>query len=318
VRCLGFSGRNPENLRGPQGYAAWVDELCKFRYPEETWDQLQFGLRLGDWPRACVTTTPRPIQLLRDIMEDSSTVVVRGATFENEANLAPSALAALKKRYEGTRLGRQELYAEILDDLPGALWTQKMLERARRRYRKVVAASEILSTLKRVVVAVDPSGTGARDDDAGDAQGIIAMGEYYEGGYVVLEDATCHESPEGWARQVANLYHKWQADIIVAERNFGGDMVASTIRNCDRSLPVKMVNASRGKHVRAEPISMLYEQGKVDHFSSFPELENEMVNITSSGWQGKGSPNRLDALVWAGIELTQDARKRAFGFVSGY
>ena len=260
------------------------DELAAWQY-SDAWDQLMFGLRLGEDPRAIVTTTPRPTPLVRQIAKDERTHITRGSTFDNAANLAPSALQALRERYEGTRLGRQELYAEILDDVEGALWT-----------RDLVQVVKTYPQMQRVVVGVDPSG-------GGDEIGIIAAGKGVDGRFYVLEDATCILSPSGWARRVAETYRKYSADRIVAERNFGGDMVESTIRTADKNLPVRMVTASRGKVVRAEPIAALYEQGKVRHNMGLEQLEDQMMQFTLQGYVGEGSPDRVDALVWALSDL---------------
>ena len=279
----GFSADTPNRLRGPQFHRAWCDELAAWQY-SDAWDQLMFGLRLGDDPRAIVTTTPRPTPLVRQIAKDEKTYITKGSTFDNAANLASTALDALRERYEGTRLGRQELYAEILDDVEGALWTREMIQPR--------AAPE----MRRVVVAVDPSG-------GGDEIGIVAAGQGVDGFFYVLEDATCSLSPSGWARRVGEVYDRHNADRIVAERNFGGDMVESIIKTERSSLPVKMVTASRGKAVRAEPIAALYEQSKVFHAFGLDRLEDQMMQFTLSGYVGEGSPDRVDALVWSLTEL---------------
>jgi phage terminase large subunit-like protein len=286
----GFSADTPNRLRGPQFHRAWCDELAAWQY-SDAWDQLQFGLRLGTNPQAVVTTTPRPTQLVRALTKDPRTLSTRGSTFDNADNLAPEAIAALRERYEGTRLGRQELYAEILDDVDGALWTREMIQVAP------------LPDMQRVVIGVDPSG-------GGDEIGIVAAGRGVDGLFYILEDATCSLSPSGWARRVGEVYDRHRADKIIAERNFGGDMVESTIRTARPNLPVKMVTASRGKAVRAEPIAALYEQGKVRHNRGLDRLEDQMMQFTLSGYVGDGSPDRVDALVWAMTELAlkQDAK----------
>jgi predicted phage terminase large subunit-like protein len=280
----GFSADTPNRLRGPQFHRAYCDELAAWQYAD-AWDQLMFGLRLGDNPQAIVTTTPRPTPLIRNLMQDPRTHITRGNTFENAANLAPQALEALRDKYEGTRLGRQELYAEILDDVEGALWQRQEIQ--------IVKA---IPDMQRVVIGVDPSG-------GGDEIGIVAAGKGIDGLFYVLEDATCNLSPSGWSRRVAELYYKHKADRIVAERNFGGDMVESTIRTADRNLPVRMVTASRGKVVRAEPIAALYEQGKIRHNANLEQLEDQMMQFTLQGYVGEGSPDRVDALVWALSDL---------------
>lgn len=294
----GYSAEEPNRFRGPQHHRAWCDELAAWRYTD-AWDQLMFGMRLGDNPQVVVTTTPRPTALIRSLAKDRNTIITRGNTFDNAANLAPSALARLREKYEGTRLGRQELFAEILDDVPGALWTRDMVP---------VGPAP---AMQRVVVAVDPSGTSGAGDGA-DAIGIVVAGKGIDGRFYVLEDATCDLSPEGWGRRVVDRYRAFAADRIVAERNFGGDMVAAVIRMADRSAPVKLVTASRGKSVRAEPIAALYEQGRVTHAPGLEALEDQMMQMTPSGYVGEGSPDRLDAMVWALTELS-DGGETVFG-----
>jgi phage terminase large subunit-like protein len=279
-RFKAFSADEPDRFRGPQHHRAWADELAAWKYPE-AWDQLMFGLRLGDNPQAVVTTTPRPTPLIRQLARDARNVVVNGSTFDNAANLAPSALAQLRERYEGTRLGRQELFGEILEEVDGALWTME-----------VIGKPGPAPDLQRVVVGVDPSG-------GGDEIGIIAAGKGIDGRFYVLEDATCSLSPAGWGRRVAEVYARHRADRIVAERNFGGDMVLSTIRTAEPNARVEMVTASRGKVVRAEPIAALYEQGRVTHSAGLEALETQMLHMTTQGYVGDGSPDRVDALVWA-------------------
>lgn len=287
-----FDAREPGQLRGPQFDRAWADELAKWRYARETWDMLQFGLRLGDHPRVVVTTTPRPIDLVREMMarEGRGVAVTRGRTKDNRANLAASFITRIEERYAGTRLGRQELEAEILDDAPGALWTRRCLDENR--------VSE-MPPLKRVVVAVDPPAT-----EGGDEAGIVAagLGEDDPIGYVI-EDHSSQGRPEHWARKAVALYRQLQADRIVIEVNQGGDMVESVIRSVDPNVAITQVRASRGKHVRAEPVSALYEQGRIKHVGAFPTLEDQMVLMTSHGYEGERSPDRLDALVWAVSDL---------------
>ncbi len=291
--ALGYNATQPAQLRGPQFDCAWCDELAKWRHARETWDMLQFGLRLGDMPRALVTTTPRPVPVLKEILRDPTTVVTRGSTFDNSANLAASFLGRIRAKYEGTRLGRQELNAEMLDDLPGALWTREMVDTA-----LVKAAPD----LKRVVVAIDPSGTKGASDD-GDEIGIVVAGLGVDGRGYVLADRTCKLSPDGWARRGVAAYHEFKADRIVAETNFGGAMVENTVRTVDPKVPYKEVKASRGKVARAEPVAALYEQKRISHVGGFPELEDQMCNIGPDGYVGEGSPDRADALVWALTEL---------------
>jgi len=282
-----FSGEEPDRFRGPQFHGGWFDELAAFKYPE-TWDQYQFGLRLGDHPQTIVTTTPRPTKLIKDLMKREGVVIVRGSTFDNAKNLAASALAELKLRYENTRLGRQELYGEILDDIEGALWTRKMIEDARVQQ---------MPPLVRIVVAIDPAVTSNPDSDQ---TGIVAAGVASNGQYYVLDDMSLRATPDGWARQAVNLYYKHNADKIVAETNNGGDMIVSLLRQVDDSIAVKKVTATRGKQLRAEPISSLYEQGRVHHVGYFEALETQMCEWTPIS---SDSPDRLDALVWALTEL---------------
>ena len=294
--ALGYNATQPAQLRGPQFDAAWCDELAKWRYARETWDMLQFGLRLGDRPQALVTTTPRPIPLLKEIKADENTVVTSGSTFDNAENLAPSFLKQIKKRYEGTRLGRQELYAETLDDLPGALWKREMFDAGRFK-----AAPD----MSRIVVAVDTSGT-AGDEDEGDSNGIVIAGRGVDGRGYVLGDWTCKLSPDGWGRRAVEAYRRFSADRIIAERNFGGAMVEHVIRTVSKSVSYQEVVASRGKVVRAEPVAALYEQSRVSHVGAFPELEDQCCLFGPDGYIGEGSPDRTDALVWALTELMLD------------
>ena len=285
-----FSAEEPERLRGPQHHRAWADELAAWKYTE-TWDQLLFGLRLGKHPQAVVTTTPKPTQLIKALVASPTTRVTRGSTFDNAANLAPSALAQLKAKYEGTRLGRQELYAEVLGDLPGALWSMASLD----AYRLGAAPD-----LRRVLVAVDPAASNNEDSDE---HGIIVGGITEDQRGIVVEDATLKGGPADWAKRAVSLYRSYSADGIVVEVNQGGDMVAHTLRSIDPNVNIIEVRASRGKHVRAEPIAALYEQGRCAHVGSFPELENQMTQMTIHGYEGDGSPDRADALVWLMTEL---------------
>ncbi|MBL4766514.1 MAG: DNA-packaging protein [Rhodobacteraceae bacterium] len=288
-----FNATEPNQLRGPQYDLAWSDELAKWRYARETWDQLQFGLRLGDNPQQIVTTTPRPIEIVKAIIagREGEVVITRGNTMENASNLAAKFLRKIKLKYEGTRLGRQELNAEILGDIPNALWTLANIDLFR-----IPSAPE---TLDRIVVAVDPAITNT---DRSDEHGIVACGSLGHEGYV-LEDASIKGSPEEWARAAITCYDDWHADCIVVEVNQGGDMVAATIRTIRQYIPIHEVRATRGKHVRAEPISSLYQQGRIHHVGAFVELENQMTMMTSAGYEGEGSPDRLDALVWGMTEL---------------
>ena len=287
-----YNGTEPDQLRGPNVYAAWCDELAKWRYAREAWDNLQFTLRAGDNPRALITTTPRPIPIVKEILADPGTIITRGSTYDNAGNLAAKFLDRVRDRYEGTRLGRQELLAELLDDIPGALWTRAMFDEHRLR---------LAPQMQRVVIAVDPSGTSGDDD--GDEIGIVAAGKGVDGRAYVLADLTAQLSPAAWGRRAVDAYHEYSADRIVAERNFGGAMVESVIRTAGRNVPVRLVTASRGKVARAEPVAALYEQGRVSHIGALPQLEDQMVNFTPDGYIGDSSPDRADALVWAITDL---------------
>lgn len=287
-----YSADDPEQLRGPQFDAAWADELAKWRYPA-AWDNLMFALRLGGDPRCVATTTPRPRPWLRPILSDPAARVTRGSTRDNEANLAPGFLAEILRRYEGTRLGRQEIDGVLLEDVPGALWPAALLESAQES-----AAPELV----RIVVAVDPSGTGGAED-AGDEIGIIIAGRDEAGRGHVLADRSGRMSPAEWGRAAVAGYHEFRADRLIAERNFGGAMVGHVISTVDPGVPVSLVTASHGKRVRAEPVAALYEQGRVKHLPGLATLEAQMAAFTRDGYQGAGSPDRADALVWALSDL---------------
>jgi len=288
-----YNATEPDQLRGPQHDFLWHDELAKWRYARETWDQAQFGLRLGVHPRQIITTTPRPIELIKAIVagQEGKVHITRGRTMDNRSNLAASFLDRIQNRYAGTRLGRQELEAEILGDLPGALWSLSTLDAYRLRDRPEV---------ERIVVAVDPAVTATEDSDE---HGIVVAGLTADQRGVVIEDASLSGSPADWAKRAVSLYRSHAADGIVVEVNQGGDMVAHTIRTIDPNARIIEVRASRGKHVRAEPIAALYEQGRIAHVGAFPELESQMTQMTVDGYQGDGSPDRVDALVWAFTDL---------------
>jgi predicted phage terminase large subunit-like protein len=288
-----YSAEEPERLRGPQHDAAICDELGSWRDPS-TWDMLQFGLRLGKHPRVVVATTPRPTKLVRQLLahEGRDVVVTRGTTYENRPNLAPGFFQSIVSRYEGTRLGRQELNAEILTDVPGALWKLDVIELARR---------ERAPELQRIVVAIDPA---ISSHEGSDETGIIVAGKDASGNGYVLEDLSGRYQPADWAKTAISAYHAHRADRIVAEVNNGGEMVENTLRTIDPNVPYSAVHASRGKFTRAEPIAALYEQNKVHHIGSFPSLEDQMTGFTADIDRGKlGSPDRVDALVWALTEL---------------
>lgn len=290
-----YSSEEPERLRGPQGDAAWLDELCAWNKDRETYDMLQFCLRLGKHPRIFITTTPKPTKLLREIIKNPKTLTVKGSTFDNSANLADTYLEAVKAQYEGTRLGRQELFAEVLDEAAGALWNRTILEQCEVDVEDPV---EFAKTLNRVVVAVDPA---VSSNSESDMTGIVVAGIDINGVCYVLEDATDRLSPEGWAAKSIDLYHKYGADRIVYERNQGGDMVKYTFKTVDETVPLKAVHASRGKFARAEPVAALYERNKVKHLRGLDNLETQMVTWEPLG--SIGSPDRLDAMVWSITEL---------------
>lgn len=290
-----FSAEEPERLRGPQFEAAWCDELAAWNRDRDTWDMLQFCMRLGKNPQVVVTTTPKPTKLVREILKKSSTVVTNGSTFDNKYNLAAPFLKAIKDQYEGTRLGRQELYAEILDEASGALWNRGLLEQCEMDIPDPVDFAQRLS---RVVVSIDPAVTSNAESDL---TGIVVAGIDLNGTSYVLEDASDRFTPEGWASKAIELYHKYSADRIVAERNQGGEMVRHTLHTVDETVPIRLVHASRGKFARAEPVSSLYERGKVKHIRGLDQLETQMVSWEPLG--SIGSPDRLDALVWALTDL---------------
>ncbi|WP_259993534.1 DNA-packaging protein [Sulfitobacter sp. S190] len=291
------SAHDPEGLRGPQFDGAWVDELAKWKKAQETWDMLQFALRLGDDPRVCVTTTPRNVGVLKTLLDAPSTVVTQAPTEANRANLAASFLEEVRARYEGTRLGRQELDGVLLADADGALWSSRMLENLRARK---------VPTLDRIVVAVDPATTaGAGSDECGIVvAGVVQQGPPQDWRAYVLGDATVQGmGPSGWARAAITAMEHYGADRLVAEVNQGGQLVEEVIRQIDPLVPYKSVHASRGKVARAEPVAALYEQGRVTHVAGLDALEDQMVRMTAQGYEGGGSPDRVDALVWALHEL---------------
>ena len=292
-----FSAHDPEGLRGPQFDGAWVDELAKWKKAEATWDMLQFALRLGDDPRVCVTTTPRNVGLLKDLLAASSTVVTQAPTEANRANLAASFLEEVRARYAGTRLGRQELDGILVVDADGAFWTSEMLKDA--QVKSVPA-------LDRVVVALDPSvSSGAGADECG----IVVVGAQTQGppqdwrAYVLADCTVQGAGPSGWARAAIAAMEKFGAERLVAEVNQGGQLVEEVLRQIDPLVPYKAVHASRGKTARAEPVAALYEQGRVRHVAGLAELEEQMCLMTARGYEGQGSPDRVDALVWALHEL---------------
>ncbi len=293
-----YSAEEPERLRGPQFSAAWCDELAAWNKDISTWDMLQFCLRLGKHPKVCVTTTPKSTKLVRKLLKDPKTCVTVGSTFDNAANLADTYLTAVKEQYEGTRLGRQELYAEVLEENEGALWTLEVLDACQIDRKD-------LPDLTRVVVSVDPAVTSNAESDM---TGIVVAGVDVNGKGYILGDYTDKLTPQGWASKAIELYHKFEADRIVAEVNQGGDLVKHTIHGEDETVPLKMVRASRGKYARAEPVSALYERGLVHHVSDTddPEASLNELQVQLTTWEplgSIGSPDRLDALVWALTEL---------------
>jgi phage terminase large subunit-like protein len=307
-----YSAAAPEALRGPEHHIAWCNELGKWRYGDAAWDNLIMGLRLGDRPRALVTTTPRPNKLMRRVMALPDLVETLGKTRDNP-HLPDSFVAAMEAEYGGTRLGRQELDGELIDDVPGALWTRAMIEACR---------VDVVPPLVRIVVGVDPP-AGTLSGEGGDACGIVAVGiagaftPAERIGYVLEDASVAGLSPEGWARAVAACAARWGADRVVAEANNGGRMVESVLRAADAGLPVTRVHASSGKVARAEPVATLYEAGRVKHAGRFPLLEDELCGLAAGGgYQGADrspgqSPDRADALVWALSELMLGNRGQA-------
>jgi phage terminase large subunit-like protein len=286
-----YNAVEPDQLRGPQHDAAWGDEVAKWRYMEDTWDQLQFGLRLGKHPRQIITTTPRPLPLIRKMLNDETVVVTRGATLDNAANLAESTIKFLYERYAGSRLGRQELDGEVLEDIPGALWSRSNIDEHRLRSAPY--------EMSRIIVAIDPA---TSSEERSDETGIVCVGlakdpDGYSRGYL-LADRSIRGTPEEWAKAAVALYREFEADRIVAEKNQGGEMVAAVLRAVDRNVPVTLVSATRGKVVRAEPVSALYEQGRIHHVGRFNELEDQMCTFSQDYDRANGSPDRMDALVW--------------------
>jgi len=300
---LCFSADEPERLRGKQHEKLWADELASWQYAA-AWDQAKFGLRLGDRPQAIVTTTPKPKLVITDLMKDTKCVVTRGSSYENRENLAKNFFDEIVQKYEGTRLGRQELYAEILTDAPGALWTRDSI-----RHLALSGAP----TMRRVVVGLDPP---ASSEERSNEAGIVAMGIGTDDRGYVLEDASGIMTPKEWATKSIAVLKRWggygndgrinvqQLGTIVAEINQGGEMVETVIKSVDANVPVKKVRANKGKWLRAEPVSALYEQGKVDHLGNFEQLEDQMCSyVQDIDRKNDGSPDRLDALVWAATEL---------------
>jgi len=298
-----FSADEPERLRGPQCARFWADEIAAWRFMQEAWDNLQFGFRVGSDPRAVITTTPKPVKLLKEIIANPNTVVTRGSTYENRLNLAPTFFSSIVKRYEGTRLGRQELMAEVLDDVPGALWTRAIID-----MNKIHVMEIKWDLIWRVVVAIDPAVTHGEDADE---TGIVVAGLTRSGHVIVLDDLSCRESPLTWAKIAIAACRTWKADRVIGEVNNGGELVGANLRAVSPDVPFRAVHASRGKAIRAEPVAALYEQGRVHHVryddaiqgraDRFELLEDQMCGFVP-GLEQK-SPDRMDALVWAITEL---------------
>ena len=294
ARATLYSSERPDRLRGPQHDGAVADELAAWKYDQLTWDNLMLGLRSGPDPQVAVATTPRPTKIIKDLVADETTALTGGTTYENRANLSPKFYDRIVRRYEGTRLGRQELLAQILLDNPNALWNLTQIDKLRIGFPP---------DMVRVVVAVDPSATGGKNADEA---GIITAGLGADGHGYILGDDTIRASPHGWGSKAVLAYHTHNADRIVAETNNGGEMVELTIRTVDNAVAYKAVHASRGKRTRAEPVAALYEQGRVHHVGTYSKLEDEMTDWVP----GDPSPNRMDALVWALHELMLEKPKR--------
>ncbi len=297
-----YSAAQPDGLRGGQHHFAWADEIAKWKNGIQAWDNLMMGLRLGNAPRAVATTTPRPVNLVRRLMDQKGAAITKGRTRDNKANLPSSFLTAMERAYAGTRIGRQELDGELIEDIAGALWTRAMIEACR-----VQKPPE----MRRTVIAVDPPIT-----KGGDACGIIAAGLGDDGkAYVLGDHSVSGLSPEGWARAVAAAAQAWKVDRVIAEGNQGGEMVEATLRAADRAMPVKRVHASRGKSARAEPVAALFECRRAMFDGTFPHLEDQLCGlIIGGGYEGPGrSPDRADAMVWAMTELMLGEGERGVG-----
>ena len=300
-----FSADEPERLRGPQCEAFWADEPCAWRFLDDAWDNLMFGFRLGDDPRGVISSTPKPSKWLKSLMDNPMTHVTRGSSYDNRANLAPAFFEDILKKYEGTRIGRQEINAEVLEDVPGALWTRKLIDATR------VQASEMRwDLIARTVIAIDPAVSA---NDESDETGITVACTLRSGHVVVLDDLTCRESPLGWATIVRAAYHARRADRVVAEVNNGGELVERNVRALDASIAFRAVRASRGKYTRAEPVAALYERGMVHHLGSFQQLEDQMCSFVPGSTDR--SPDRLDALVWAITDLVIDPAEESYRMI---
>ena len=309
-----FTGEEPDQLRGPSHDFAWADELATWQYLEDAWANLMLGLRLytptGLEPKYCITTTPRPLKLIREMIEDKSVYISTGTTYDNRENLAPAFYNSIIKRYEGTRLGRQELLAEILDDNPNALFTRDDIDKYRIKYR------EELPQMQRINIGVDPAVTA--NEDSSDT-GIVTVGQDENDHYYILADNTCHKKPMGWAKEVIKVFNREEADLVVGEVNNGGDLIEAVIRSIPQDLdsgieiagedlPYKTVRATRGKAIRAEPVGALCEQGRLHIVGNFPELEDQMVQYDPE--TSDVSPDRYDAMVWAVISIMKEPAPR--------
>lgn len=297
--CTLYSAEEPDRLRGVNTDLLLADELAAWPRPE-AWDMAMFALRMGENPRAMITTTPRPTRLVRDLVAHDDCRVTRGSTYENRANLAPQFLEEIVRRYEGTRLGRQEIYAEVLADIDGAILSREQLAAAR-----VDAVPE----QGRTIVGVDPAVTSGEDADQ---TGIVVACLDPNGELYAMADRSCKLGPAGWARRVVDTYHEFDADLIVAERNQGGQMVEHTIRSVETDVPIQLVNATKGKHVRAEPILSMFEQGRAHTLPGLDQLEEQLGRFTPQGYEGDESPDSADAFVWAATELTTDRGAQIF------
>lgn len=292
-----YTGEKPDRLRGPEHDFAWVDEIAAYKYPKETYDNLMMGLRLGINPRCIITTTPRPLPIIKELINDEDTVLTTGSTYENKENLPKQFMKHITKKYEGTRLGRQELFAEILDDNPNALWNRDLLEDLKIKEQEV-------PELKRIVISIDPA---AKSNKQSDETGIIVCGVDNSNKGYLLEDLSIKAKPNKWGSIAVDAYHDFKADLIIAESNNGGDMVEHVIKTVDETAPVKLIHASRGKYTRAEPVAAMYEQKRIKHVGTFGKLEDQMCNYIP----GNNSPDRYDAMVWAFTELML-GRKRSY------
>jgi phage terminase large subunit-like protein len=295
ARATLYGGASPERLRGPQFDTAWIDELAKFKRAEDLWQQLQLGLRLGHHPRCIITTTPRPIKLLQELVNDPTVYVTRGTTFDNRANLAPNFLTQMERQFSHTRLGAQELYAEILSEHPGALWQRDLI-----CYQNCCP-----NQLSRIVIAIDPATTHHHHSDE---TGIVVIGINTDHQIYVLDDLSGRYSPHDWGQRIVKAYWDYKADRVVAETNKGGDLVERMVRTIDPTISYKEVRATRGKYIRAEPIAALYEQKRVFHVRPFRELEHQMCHYIPG--ETTKSPDRMDALVWGITELILESERR--------